>query len=332
MSETTGKPKPLTAEQKRKAAEVEAAKRAETDAMITSSGFSDKTADLVPGLRELFDKATTEHWSGQVGQQKFINAVQALPWVQANGAYMLQYAKAKAAGGEGWDDQVRTARQNVKDAAVKVGADLDETALSAMADSYLMFGWGEQGRTDNLAKALTGQLSWTDGGGKTHTFGQNFLNYGKGAAATTIAKLKQVAVANGVELSEGWFTSAARAIEGGLGTDEDYLGEIKQAAKSKFPVYAKQIDSGFNVNDLVSPYVNTMANVLELDPQQITADDPMIQRAIGQVDPKTGEPKVTGIWDFQQQLRKDPRWQRTDNAYKSYNDAAQSVLQMFGFR
>jgi len=75
-----------------------------------------------------------------------------------------------------------------------------------------------------------------------------------------------------------------------------------------------------------------MANVLELDPQQITADDPMIQRAIGQVDPKTGEPKVTGIWDFQQQLRKDPRWQRTDNAYKSYNDAAQSVLQMFGFR
>jgi len=277
-------------------------------------------------LLKTFTDAQAAGWfdpGNQVGAQKFVNAVQQTDWFKNNSSFARQYLFQKEQGGAAFDEQVSTAKQQVQAAAVKVGADLDDAALSTLAEQYLMNGWGAQGRESYLPLALTGQLPG---------FTADYLNYGKGETATTISKLKQLATQNGVNLSDGWFTTAARAVESGLGSIDTYVNEIRGTAASAFPVYADKIKEGFNVHDLVSPYVNTMANVLELDPQQIRFDDPMIQKAVGGVDPKTGQPVASGIWDFQQQLRKDPRWQRTDNAYKSYNDAAQSVLQMFGFR
>jgi len=278
------------------------------------------------GLSKVFADAQANGWfdpGNQVGQQKFINAVAQTDWFKQNSSFARQYLFLKEQGGAAFDEQVSTAKKQVQAQAVKTGAQLDDAALSKLTEQYMMNGWGTQGRESYLPQALTGQLPG---------FTADYLNYSKGSAGKLVDQLKQVATLNGVQLSDGWFQSAARAVEGGLGTADDYLHEIRSTAASAYPVYADKIKSGFNVADLVSPYVNTMANVLELDPTQIRFDDPMIQKAVGAVDAKTGAPAATGMWAFQQQLRSDPRWQQTDNAYKAYAEAGQSVLQMFGFR
>ena len=67
-----------------------------------------------------------------------------------------------------------------------------------------------------------------------------------------------------------------------------------------------------------------MANVLELNPNEIKLDDPALANAI------TGDKTMT-TYEFQNTLRKDPRWQYTANAHDTVSGAVQKVLQDFGF-
>jgi hypothetical protein len=38
------------------------------------------------------------------------------------------------------------------------------------------------------------------------------------------------------------------------------------------------------------------------------------------------------LTDLKRVIRKDPRWQYTDNAYQTYGNVATDLLSMFGFR
>ena len=67
-----------------------------------------------------------------------------------------------------------------------------------------------------------------------------------------------------------------------------------------------------------------MASVLELDPGSIKLNDQTLRSAIGM----NGE---MPIYEFQRQLRKDARWQYTNNARKEVSDSVTKVLQDFGF-
>jgi hypothetical protein len=44
-----------------------------------------------------------------------------------------------------------------------------------------------------------------------------------------------------------------------------------------------------------------------------------------------GPDKEMSLYDFQRSLRKDPRWQYTDQARQSVSEAALGVLRDFGF-
>ena len=68
-----------------------------------------------------------------------------------------------------------------------------------------------------------------------------------------------------------------------------------------------------------------MAAILEIPESTITLDDPTLRGAIGPDKPMT-------IFDFQKQLRKDARWQYTDQAREEVSSAALKVLRDFGFQ
>ena len=84
------------------------------------------------------------------------------------------------------------------------------------------------------------------------------------------------------------------------------------------------LGQGVDLQSIYSPYKQVMANVLEINPETITLDDPVLRSAINQ----TGE---TSIYDFQRALRKDPRWQYTNNAREEVSNIATQVLKDFGF-
>jgi hypothetical protein len=150
----------------------------------------------------------------------------------------------------------------------------------------------------------------------------------KGKAGEQLAELQKVAAANGLDLQKAfgtqlptWFAS----INKGESIDT-YKKMIRSVAKIGMPQnIASLLDNGIDLDAVYSPYKNVMASVLEINPESITLSDPLLRSAI------TGE-KELPIYEFQRQLRKDSRWQYTNQAKEEVSDVALKVLRDFGFQ
>ena len=107
---------------------------------------------------------------------------------------------------------------------------------------------------------------------------------------------------------------------------ETFKNTIRGAAKLGLPdKVANLLDQGLDLKDIYAPYRNVMASVLEVAPDSIGLDDKTLCMAIG-------PEKEMSIYDFQRVLRKDPRWQYTDNARAESSDSVLKVLRDFGFQ
>ena len=144
----------------------------------------------------------------------------------------------------------------------------------------------------------------------------------------TRQELAKVAAANGLDLNKDFGASVdgwIKQVEGG--TDIDVIkNTIRQTARLGMPDrVAGLIDQGVDLDTIYAPYKKVMASVLELNPDSITLNDPTLRGAIG-------PDREMTLYDFQRQLRKDPRWQYTNNAREEVSTAALQILRDFGFQ
>ena len=150
----------------------------------------------------------------------------------------------------------------------------------------------------------------------------------KGKAGETIADLQKIATANGLDLQKAFGTQLPiwlAAINKGESI-ETFKKMIRDVAKIGMPQnIASMLDNGVDLDAIYSPYRNIMASVLEINPETITLNDPLLRSAI------TGEKEIP-IYEFQRQLRKDTRWQYTNQAKEEVSDVALKVLRDFGFQ
>jgi hypothetical protein len=100
------------------------------------------------------------------------------------------------------------------------------------------------------------------------------------------------------------------------------LNLINLQAKTYFPALADKIDKGYTVKQLLSPYLQTRANILEEDADGIDLKE---LQGIAK-DPKG----LVGLYDYEISLRKDPKWRFTKNAQDSLGGLARDLTKMFG--
>jgi len=91
------------------------------------------------------------------------------------------------------------------------------------------------------------------------------------------------------------------------------------------PDYVRDLlGQGYDLESIYLPYKNAMATILELDPNTISLSDPSLRMGIS----KEGD---MNLYDFERALRKDNRWQYTQQAREEVSDVALRVLRDFGF-
>lgn len=153
----------------------------------------------------------------------------------------------------------------------------------------------------------------------------------KGAAGETanaLDKLRETARLNGFNLEKDFgnqLDSWLQRISRGESV-EDFSRIIRQQAKLGLPEkVGTLLDEGLDLANIYAPYRNTMATLLELTPDSIGLNDPILRTAYGQ-------DKEMSIYEFQRAVRKDPRWQYTDNARQTVSSVALQVLRDFGFQ
>jgi hypothetical protein len=278
-------------------------------------GFALNVIYSVPELRDLFEEAFR---AGGLTPDAFAARVQSTNWYRTNDVYARNAWAQEMVGGADWQTALQNAKNQVKKRATQVGADLTGPELDALSRRFLYEGWGEAARQGMLDEALSQDISFLpdERGGQF-----------RGMAGTLVDRLREIANANGIRFSDSWYESEAKSVVGGLSTEDDALRKVREQAASRWGQWGEQIRSGRNMYELASPYLNMMEDTLELPSGSVRLDDPFISRALTGQD---GTPLP--LWEFQMQLRKDPRWMNTNFAQNEITGVADAVMKMFGLR
>jgi hypothetical protein len=145
-----------------------------------------------------------------------------------------------------------------------------------------------------------------------------------GQAGDTQQALQQWSARNGLQIPAD---SLNNLIKSGAFGDQSFEDMKQQLRKTylmgAFPGWEKEIAAGADPYDLAAPYRASLASVLEMNEEDISFDDDLLSQAM--------QTKMT-ITDLKREARKDPRWDKTENALKTYTDAGTNILQMFGLR
>ena len=132
-------------------------------------------------------------------------------------------------------------------------------------------------------------------------------------------------------LSDSAATEYANKIVAGVLDANTAYNTIRESAASAFPQLADKIKAGIDLKTLADPYIQSMSNILEIPSTAVDLFDPKIRSALSFTLPD-GKVGTKSIYDFEKELRQDPRWQYTSNAKKTVADSTLRVLQDFGFQ
>ena len=136
--------------------------------------------------------------------------------------------------------------------------------------------------------------------------------------------LQSIAKANGITLSPQEIEQYNLDIRNGKDINV-IKNQIRNLAGIGRPDNIKKLlAEGTDLGTIYAPYKRTMATLLELDPESIDINDTTLQTAIGD--------KELPIYEFRKLLKKDPRWQYTNNAREEVSSKVLRVLQDFGFQ
>lgn len=159
----------------------------------------------------------------------------------------------------------------------------------------------------------------------------NQLNIPEGPAGKYFIAIKNFATDNGIRLSDEAANSYARQIVAGSLDENTVINTLRESAATAFPSLSEKIKAGIDLKTLADPYIQSMSNILELPSTSIDVFDPKIRSALAYTLPD-GKVGTKSIYEFENDLRKDDRWQYTENARKAVSGAALQVLRDFGLQ
>jgi hypothetical protein len=136
--------------------------------------------------------------------------------------------------------------------------------------------------------------------------------------------LQETARNNGLTLLPSQIESYKLRLQNGEKV-ETIQSNIRAIAANAMPDNVRKLmDSGNDLTEIYQPYRQSMAAILEIPFDKIDLSDPTLTNAI------TDKGNMT-LFDFKKSLRKDPRWQYTDNAREVVSSGLTQVLKDFGF-
>jgi hypothetical protein len=136
--------------------------------------------------------------------------------------------------------------------------------------------------------------------------------------------LRSTAQANGLPLSKEMIQKFSDRLKAGEKV-EVLQKDIRRIVGDTMPQNVKALlDAGNDLEDVYLPYRSAMSTILEVPLDKINLNDPTLTSAI------TAQGNMP-LYEFKNTLRKDPRWQYTDNARETVSNGLTQVLKDFGF-
>jgi hypothetical protein len=226
-------------------------------------------------------------FSGSTPEARFIQAV---AYAQQTGRDVFEVTTLRALEGYGVKEEkgpkvnVGNILRAIQRSAVQRGIKLTNQQEKTLLNQAISQEWDSATLQENIARV--GAVGET------------------GESAQIIDNLRQFATAYGVEYNPAWYENAARLVLGGKTTVDQFQNEIKNISKTKYLNYTDLIDQGMSPTDIASPYMQVMANTLDLDPTLVSLTNPVIENALTRIG-EDGKPRPMGLQEFKTMLKTD---------------------------
>jgi hypothetical protein len=267
-------------------------------------------ASSIPELKAKLEQGAKDEWT----PDKFWAEIQQTKWWNTTSETRRQATILSKTDPGTWAQTVANTAQKVARMAAEMGVRMARADIeSAAKDSLVM------GLDDTMLRDIVGRR------GAAGT-GQDY----RGAAAEMEAQIRATYVNNGLRLTDDVARRNVNEILAGRQTLATYENLARQQAKSRYPNLAEQLDAGMTVRDVASPYLAQMADTLEINEVDLDLNDQAIQRALTDRDEK-GTARTKPLWQFERELKDDPRWDKTKNAQNQTYDMLARIGQDWGF-
>lgn len=267
-------------------------------------------------IRNLVKRAVKEGWDGTLFQAHLKNT----KWWRTTSDSQRKYFMLRYEDPATYKDKIKKYNFSINQMGVQIGLTdqfkdghasklLQNAVLHKMRD-----GW-----SDAQLKAYLSQAIGMHG------------NEMYGDAGEAYDQIFQLAYQNGQSYSKDWYVKNMRAVVAGKTTIEALTADIRNKAAAKYYAFANQIRAGQNVMDLAAPYIQTVAQILELPVTDVDLHNKYVNKAMTAKVAKGNQPATQyPIWQFENDVRSDPLWKKTNNARESMFSVAHQVAKDFG--
>jgi hypothetical protein len=287
----------------------------------------------VPSLKTILDRYVAENWTAD----KLRKAIRDDVWYRQNsGAIKQRYVQlfnyrdlvktGQAQGTTQYEQDIVKLERQIADKARQVGSGIasDPAALRKAAENMYITNVGiDDAMTTDFIAAAIRPIGGTIGGVGTEGY--------SGQALKDYQAIQSIARSNGFRVKDivpGGQTE--QQVLQGIATgkiDPNRLAQdARKLAAQGQPQYVRDLlGQGYNLDQVYAPYRQTMANLLEVNEDEIDLNDSTLRSAIS-------DKGDMNIFDFKKTLKRDSRWQYTENAKQEVSDMTLKILRDFGFQ
>lgn len=271
-------------------------------------GFAMAVLNSNPELAGLFRRAVAETWT----PERFQTEVRATQWYQTTSEPARNYEILKGADPKTFQNKLNLIRTRMMMMASELGAIVPEGEIENLSNWFFRYSYDD----NQMRQTLSKYVQFTDG----RMLGQ---------AGQWEQELRDYSAAMGVRLSDQAIQAQVQNAVGGKQTFSDAKTWVQKLASSAMPHLAERFAAGDTLETIADPYRQSMSQLLEVNPAQVDVFDPTIRNALASKD-KDGKPVLQTLYDFENTIRKDPRWMKTKNAQDAAMTVTKRVLSDFG--
>ena len=262
-----------------------------------------------PELMQLLKDAVAGTWD----VSRFEAGLKNTKWYKKHSDVWRQNTALKYSDPATFKERSDNMRSQIANLAGQFGAKLTNAELNRYTERAILLGWSPDQVVDHIAKEIAPNKS-----------GQY-----SGDLSAIQDQLERTAHRNGIRLNADQMQKWMKQIVRGDASVDQFENYIRGIAASTFPAYGEQIKAGMDLADVAAPYIQSYADILELNPASVNLFDKTIRGALSFKDEK-GLPSPMSLTQFEDSLRADKRWQYTDNAKQLAQGYAVALGKMWG--
>jgi len=265
----------------------------------------------IPELANIIHLATAAKWS----PDKMLSALQATDWWTKRSADQRSWYLQNMSDPGTAAQRVQQQANTILHSAQQLGVAMSGGQATILATQSLMNGWDPTQLTDHILQG-------------------NLQGYSHGTLGSTKDALAGKADQYTVPVSQGGLDTWTRNIISGRATQEGFEDYLRRQAKSLYrdPNLHKALDEGMTVKDYADPYIQSAAQLLGLNPNDVDLSQAKWNRALQFTD-TNGTRRSMTLDEWNQNLRVDPIY-GYDHSTRGKAEAAtliDAIRQKWGF-